>query len=332
MFLLLSLLTTLLLFTATTTSHAATTKDETNENPLLFAANILGIGNSKQVKIEPQQELKIIGAGFPRSATKSTKAALTILGYKVFHTEDLEGLNLGQDMLMAMADKIAFEDFTQKILSLGYNATLDGPGNMLSIDWSKRFPKAKVLFTIRDSEKQWAESFDRLAAGFGAALAFPLKHLKSFDHHRIAFRRAQMELTLVKKPTPWYAPWVDNTSWKYVGFNNMSMEDVLKNWSNKVRLEVTPSDRVLFFNVRQGWGPLCKFLNVKEPVGVGFPHVNEAASIEMIGKVLTCIQYSWPFIFGFIFLICCWVGELVMKIGRVVVVVICGRQHRKMEA
>ena len=37
------------------------------------------------------------------------------------------------------------------VLDHGFNATLDGPNNLLTIDIFKRFPKAKVLFNVRDT-------------------------------------------------------------------------------------------------------------------------------------------------------------------------------------
>jgi hypothetical protein len=40
-----------------------------------------------------------------------------------------------------------------------------------------------------------------------------------------------------------------------------------------VKSEIAP-ERLLVFQVTEGWGPLCRFLGVDEP-GVGFPHDNE---------------------------------------------------------
>ncbi len=37
-----------------------------------------------------------------------------------------------------------------------------------------------------------------------------------------------------------------------------------------------PEGRRLEYGLGEGWGPLCRFLNVEEPKGVKFPHVNES--------------------------------------------------------
>jgi hypothetical protein len=39
--------------------------------------------------------------------------------------------------------------------------------------------------------------------------------------------------------------------------------------------ERVPPDRVLVYEVTQGWGPLCGFLGVEAPPEEPFPHLNE---------------------------------------------------------
>ena len=40
--------------------------------------------------------------------------------------------------------------------------------------------------------------------------------------------------------------------------------------------ELVPRERLLVFEVKEGWGPLCGFLGVERPVGVAFPNVNDS--------------------------------------------------------
>lgn len=46
-----------------------------------------------------------------------------------------------------------------------------------------------------------------------------------------------------------------------------------------VQAEV-PAERLLVFEVGQGWDPLCRFLGVPVPDGEPFPHVNERAAFR----------------------------------------------------
>jgi hypothetical protein len=51
-----------------------------DRSPLLVA---LGLVSEKAPEPTVQTEIKLIGAGFPRTGTTSTKLALELLGYKV---------------------------------------------------------------------------------------------------------------------------------------------------------------------------------------------------------------------------------------------------------
>lgn len=45
-----------------------------------------------------------------------------------------------------------------------------------------------------------------------------------------------------------------------------------------------PKDKLMYFDVRDGWGPLCKALNVDVPIGVEFPEINDGKAIEEFAK------------------------------------------------
>ena len=49
-------------------------------------------------------------------------------------------------------------------------------------------------------------------------------------------------------------------------------------WVEEVKTSV-PADRLLVFNVKQGWEPLCRFLGLPVPE-TPFPHLNETAEFR----------------------------------------------------
>ena len=55
--------------------------------------------------------------------------------------------------------------------------------------------------------------------------------------------------------------------------------DVFNRHNEQVRRDV-PADRLLVYEVSQGWGPLCEFLGVPVPDGKPFPHLNDAAEFR----------------------------------------------------
>ncbi len=55
--------------------------------------------------------------------------------------------------------------------------------------------------------------------------------------------------------------------------------EVFNRHNEQVR-RVVPHDRLLVYDVREGWEPLCAFLGVPVPDGKPFPHVNDAAEFR----------------------------------------------------
>ena len=55
----------------------------------------------------------------------------------------------------------------------------------------------------------------------------------------------------------------------------MTAVQFFNEWNEQVKAEVA-TDRLLVFEVKQGWGPLCQFLGVPEPKEP-FPNMNDTA-------------------------------------------------------
>ena len=57
-----------------------------------------------------------------------------------------------------------------------------------------------------------------------------------------------------------------------------------------------PADRLLVYEVSQGWGPLCEFLGVPVPDGKPFPHLNDTvefrARIERVVRIMRTVGYA----------------------------------------
>jgi Sulfotransferase domain len=47
-----------------------------------------------------------------------------------------------------------------------------------------------------------------------------------------------------------------------------------------------PADRLLVFDLEDGWEPLCKFLDVPVPPGMPFPHLNDTATFQARSEAL----------------------------------------------
>jgi len=53
---------------------------------------------------------------------------------------------------------------------------------------------------------------------------------------------------------------------------------------------LVPSENLLVFQVKEGWTPLCRFLEVEEPK-VPFPRINDTAKMTFMRRVIAVL--SW---------------------------------------
>ncbi|XP_018653230.1 putative nad dependent epimerase/dehydratase [Schistosoma mansoni] len=84
--------------------------------------------------------------------------------------------------------------------------------------------------------------------------------------------------------------------------NDTSMLNGFVNWNQTV-IKTVPSDRLLKYDISQGWEPLCKFLNLPIP-NCPFPHVNEYNELRRLLKlekrILKFSQWILPMLILFI--------------------------------
>ncbi len=207
--------------------------------------------------------IKVIGAGFGRTGTLSLKAALEELGYaRCYHMTDV---------LARMDDARVWdaaargEPVDWDALFAGYQATVDWPGCSFYRELLGRYPEAKVILTVRDPER-WYESAHQTI--YFVRHAFPAWMAVAVPRMR-AFRRM-----------------LDRVIWDgtFRGrFEDGAFAiDVFNRHNEQVRRDVPP-DRLLEYEVREGWGPLCAFLGFPVPEDKPFPHLNDAA--EFRGRI-----------------------------------------------
>jgi hypothetical protein len=207
---------------------------------------------------------QVIVAGMPRTGTESIKQALEILygkGARAYHMTEV----LNRPKHLEIWSDLAFgrrqvDQFDWKQLLDGYIATTDLPCAFYFKELAEAFPDAKVVLTVRE-ESEWFESYCRLVVAT----------------HRFRFLRFLPPL---------------NQFWPYVGklnqivFGDNALDesgpvrevviDSYRRHNERVRQLIAP-DRLLEFNVRQRWKPLCEFLDLDIPQ-FDFPHSNAGTS------------------------------------------------------
>lgn len=194
--------------------------------------------------------LKVIGAGFGRTGTLSLKTALEQLGFiKCYHMMEV-GLNPGHIALWRAIER--GEDVDLHALFEGYQASVDWPSCNYWEAQLAAFPEARIILSLRDPER-WYESVMKTI--YPSTLA----GLKSNDPE--TKDRVAMAFELI-----------------WDGLFDGRMDDKAHvigvfNAHNQYVRDTAPADRLLVFEARQGWEPLCEFLEVPVPA-VDYPKVN----------------------------------------------------------
>jgi hypothetical protein len=199
----------------------------------------------------PAPALQVIGAGFGRTGTMSMRAALVRLGFgpcdhMVENEEHPERFALWAEALRC---KNAGEAIDWRPLLTGFQAIVDWPGAYFWRELTAAHPKAKVLLTVRDSER-WYTSVQPTI-----------------------FSMLDDQLPQVARDIIFTRTFNDRLS------DRQHCQDVFTDHIHAVR-ETIASEQLLVFDVKQGWQPLCAFLGVPVPRDEPFPHVNDTAAFK----------------------------------------------------
>lgn len=192
--------------------------------------------------------LNVIGAGLGRTGTYSLKLALNKLGLGPCHhmEEVLQNMPVQVPLWSAAANGNA----DWPTLYAGYKSAVDWPTACFFRELLKEYPSAKFILTQRAPER-WADSF-------GATI-----------YELLAGRdQAPDEMRA----------WLDMASdiIAKTGFpEGLDRSDLVKLFTahNEAVKETIPASQLLVFEVKDGWEPLCTFLDIPPPAE-DFPRTN----------------------------------------------------------
>lgn len=189
--------------------------------------------------------LDVIGAGLGRTGTTSLKLALERLGFSRCHhmTELFTHPETGALWEAAAEGK----PVDWEVLLAGYRATTDWPACHFYRELARIYPHAKVILTVRDPES-WFRS--------AQATIFRPEHLVKLETKPNAG-------FLKKGIMPIFDGRLNDREHAIAVYERHNAE---------VRRTIAP-ERLLIYDVAQGWEPLCRFLGAPIPSDP-FPHAN----------------------------------------------------------
>ncbi len=197
--------------------------------------------------------MKVIGAGYGRTGTKSLQIALEVLGFgKCYHMEELmrnpEGIKHWED---AYNNNPVDWD----TLFSNYNSIVDFPGSMYYKELHTHYPDAKVILSIRDPER-WYNSVKSTIYSFDPGPAIKINMLIKMLFSSTA--RNLFKVINFQKKAIWKKYFEGRFEDKEYAINkfNKHIEEVMS---------IIPNNKLLIFEAKDGWKPLCNFLEVGIP-------------------------------------------------------------------
>jgi len=207
--------------------------------------------------------LKVVGAGFGRTGTLSLKTALEKLGFgPCYHMAEV----FPRPDHVAKWHRLAFEhqmDWGE--LFRGFNATVDWPAARWWREIAAHFADAKVLLSVRDPEAWYKSMIDTIYQ--------PMK--SPAPHNAPDLVRLQTEMVRKAILDETFGNRFEDKAHAIAVFNRHTQE---------VRDAIDPA-RLLVLDVRDGWAPLCRFLEVPVP-DEPFPRLNDTASTQAMIRML----------------------------------------------
>lgn len=212
--------------------------------------------------------MKVIVAGFPKTGTKSLNAALTKLGYKVYdYFENVYYLE--ESYTKIYSEGWTTEDFRKMYEDV--DAVVDSPAMYFWEEISKAFPEAKIILSMRDSEEAWFESLRKQLEVLDSNFFLRLTQILSPTTRRF-FRN-------VSEPTACVAFGIPPMSdFRVKTPINKQMLMLKYRAHNAYVMNNAPADKLLVYQCKEGWKPLCDFLGVPVP-DEPFPHKNVRGNI-----------------------------------------------------
>lgn len=210
--------------------------------------------------------MDVIGAGFGRTGTLSLKAALEQLGFgSCQHMFDIIG---NPDRIAAWQAVVEGGRADWGKLLDGFRSAVDWPACTYYAELAAAFPRAKVILTVRPAGSWYESMRTTLYAIYQAAAS------------------GKLSAGELPPPSPDYARMTRELLWEQTFGGRFADRDhaigVYKAHIAQVK-HILPAERLLVFQVSEGWQPLTRFLGVPVP-SAPFPRLNDAATMRrMVG-------------------------------------------------
>lgn len=195
--------------------------------------------------------MKVIGAGFGRTGTHSLGLALEKLGFGPCY--NIQEVPKHPDHYTLWNDAMDGMVVDWDSLFSGYRSAVEWPAVAFLPQILAHYQDAKVILTLRDPES-WFESAN--------STIFDGLELSAYNPNLVKREKGAMQRRLILEET-FNGRYRDKEHAIYI-FNR----------HNQNVIELVSPERLLQYSVKEGWEPLCRFLNKPIP-NEPFPRLNK---------------------------------------------------------
>ena len=214
--------------------------------------------------------LRVIGAGFGRTGTLSLKVALEKLGFGPCHHMKEVMKNQDQTEWFHRASKGEKVDW-HKVFEK-YQSAVDWPAAAYYQELANEFPDAKIVLGVRDVDA-WYQSVSETI--YTVVPNFP-KWL------RLILPRANKVMDMIDRTI-----WIGEFSGRFE--DKEFAVDVFNKHIELVKT-VFPEERLLIHSAKDGWQPLCDFLEVPVP-DEPYPWLNESINFKRNLRIIKAVKW-----------------------------------------
>jgi hypothetical protein len=197
--------------------------------------------------------LKVVGAGWGRTGTTSTLGALNDLGFGPCYTF-YTLMSEKPDHFALWQAAYAGEAVDWPALFAGYNSVVDWPACDFYPELLKLWPEAKVILNVRDPESWYTSMVNTI--------------WEVYENMRRAGQTPETNpLYRLGQTMLWQGAFHGRFEDKAYAIELFEQ--------NTARVKAAlPAEKLLVFDVKEGWEPLCRFLDVPVP-DKPFPRLND---------------------------------------------------------
>lgn len=220
-------------------------------------------------EVEVPQPIRVFGAGLSKTGTSSLRDALNE-GYKTYHARNMVSTPGHLDLWHEAATTSNIAAVLDKLADDGFNATTDLPMAGLFREGLRRYPQARFVLTLRDSPDKWASSFEYHGTVVNVFVDGVFQWLETFRKAKAVVYWQRTLLPFLERGECFI---VKTSREKCIASYEQHSRDVI---------DAIPPEQLLVFNVKQGYAPLCSFLDIPpQRCPAPFPHANDRTQLAV---------------------------------------------------